>query len=193
MGSGSWCDESLPSKVRVALWLRDAVGVGQLFTIEDLRTAIPGVAQIDRRMRDLREFGWVIHAKSSDASLKSAERRFVKLGDEIWAPGYVPEPTLRISSAETRTALLADDFMCRSCGIGSGQDRESGAAAQLVVRRLGVKLVTVCEVCRDLVRDIEQRLNARLTDRELEAVALLDGLGVESADRVIGRYRAQWF
>ena len=36
------------------------VGVGEKFTKLGLMDAVPNVSQADRRMRDLREIGWVI-------------------------------------------------------------------------------------------------------------------------------------
>lgn len=49
-----WRDGALGTRVRVALWLRDEVGVGNVFSKAALRAAITGAEQVDRRMRDLR-------------------------------------------------------------------------------------------------------------------------------------------
>ncbi|MFD8159703.1 MULTISPECIES: hypothetical protein [Streptomyces] len=105
----AWNDSELNmgSMVRAALWLVTVVGEGNVFTKRDLREAFPGVAQIDRRMRDLREYGWSIATNRDDALLGANECRFVKAGHPVWEPGVrraarVPEranvdvlPTLR--------------------------------------------------------------------------------------------------
>ena len=53
-----WDDANLGTMRRAALWLVEVVGEGNSFTKSQLREAFPEVAQIDRRMRDLRDFGW---------------------------------------------------------------------------------------------------------------------------------------
>ncbi len=55
-----WRDGTLGTRVRVALWLASEVGEGGTFRKQQLRDAMPGVEQIDRRMRDLRPAGWEI-------------------------------------------------------------------------------------------------------------------------------------
>lgn len=70
--------------VRAALWLIQEVGIGNTFTKEQLREAFPGVAQADRRVRDLRAFGWVLDTNVSDASLTSEEQRFSSRGVDVW-------------------------------------------------------------------------------------------------------------
>jgi hypothetical protein len=61
-----------------ALWLAAEVGEGGVFTKEQVRQAFPGISQADRRIRDLRDYGWVIHTNTDDASLASGEQRLVK-------------------------------------------------------------------------------------------------------------------
>ncbi|NED80912.1 hypothetical protein G3I76_12555, partial [Streptomyces sp. SID11233] len=62
-------------RVRVALWLVSVVGEGNPFTKTELRTAFPDESQIDRRLRDLRDWGWVIHNSRDDESLRPEEQR----------------------------------------------------------------------------------------------------------------------
>lgn len=82
-----WTNEGMSSMVRVALWLLAEVGEGGVFAKEQLRAAFPDVTQIDRRMRDLRDYGWQIHTHRDDVSLKMTEQRFVRAGEAIWEPG----------------------------------------------------------------------------------------------------------
>lgn len=79
-----WDDPSHTSKVRVAHWLFAQVGQGSVFTKADMRDAIPGVEQIDRRMRELRSLGWVIKTYREMPSLHSNELYLDNVGARIW-------------------------------------------------------------------------------------------------------------
>ncbi|MDQ0685646.1 hypothetical protein QFZ56_004609 [Streptomyces achromogenes] len=72
--------------VRAAAWLLQEVGEGGTFTKERLRADFPGIAQIDRRVRDLRDYGWIINTSREDPGLGQAEQRFVKRGLDVWDP-----------------------------------------------------------------------------------------------------------
>ncbi|MFF8910117.1 hypothetical protein [Streptomyces olivaceoviridis] len=82
-----WTDKKMSSKVRTALWLATEVGEGNVYTKAQLREAFPDVAQIDRRVRELRDYGWVIATNRDDPALSSHEARFVQAGDPVWQPG----------------------------------------------------------------------------------------------------------
>lgn len=156
----SWRDDSLGTMKRVALWLVSEVGEGEVFTKERLRGAFPGVSQVDRRMRDLRDFGWRIDTNREDADLDSHEQRFVKQGDPVWEPGRAIRRTgtSAIGAGRRREVLQRDGNMCRSCGITPGElYAGTYEAAQLdIARREVVKpdgtkkseLVTECKRCR---------------------------------------------
>ncbi|GGU67871.1 hypothetical protein [Lentzea flava] len=75
---------NLGSMVRVALWLATEVGQGNTFTQKDLRDAFPGVAQIARRMRDLRDYGWVLETSREDPTLSTEELRLTTIGTPVW-------------------------------------------------------------------------------------------------------------
>src|SRR5687768_11563496 len=89
MSLPKWNDPSLKvgTMIRIALWLISEIGIGNRFTKEALRQAFPGVAQSDRRLRDLRKYGWVIHTNTEDASLKTDEQRLVAVGKPVWVRG----------------------------------------------------------------------------------------------------------
>ncbi|OAR24949.1 hypothetical protein A8W25_17435 [Streptomyces sp. ERV7] len=161
---------------RVALWLVSVVGEGNTFTKEELRAAFPGVSQVDRRMRDLRDFGWRIDTNREDAGLDSHEQRFVKPGDPVWEPGRATRKTgtVAIGAARRREVLARDGHMCRSCGITPGETYAgTDEAAQLDIARRevvkpngakGTELVTECKRCRvggkSLAADLHKVLTA---------------------------------
>ncbi|MER5706694.1 hypothetical protein [Streptomyces sp. NPDC002122] len=156
----SWLDKKFGSKVRAGLWLASEVGEGNVFTKGQLRAAFPEVAQIDRRVRDLRDHGWQIDTRREDESLNLDEQRFVKQGVEVWLPGQSKSPKEKtgLTAAQRTKVLLADSFLCRSCGIGAGESfGDGGQDAQLDVARRQVlgpdgktqtQLVTECNRCR---------------------------------------------
>lgn len=108
--------------VRGALWLVAEIGVGNIFTKQQLREAFPEISQADRRIRDLRKFGWVIHESAQDASLNSDEQRLVTVGVPVWdrsaRKGVLAKgPT----DKQRREALAAHDYQCAACGIAAGE------------------------------------------------------------------------
>ncbi|MFE1937538.1 HNH endonuclease [Streptomyces sp. NPDC059474] len=109
------------SKVKVAEFLA-AVGEGNVFTKLQLFEGVPGVAQADRRMRDLRDLGWQIDNYKSDPRLHPDEYRLTAIGTRIdlgEQPKEAPRP--RITAARRREALERAGFVCQSCGIGAGE------------------------------------------------------------------------
>jgi hypothetical protein len=167
----SWQDDSLGTMKRVALWLIQVVGEGNEFTKEALRDAFPGVSQVDRRLRDLRDFGWRIDTSREDVTLGAHEQRFVTLGVRVWEPGKGGErskgPTA-IGAGKRRQVLSRDRHLCRSCGITPG-DTYAGTfeTAQLDIARrkvvkpdgsVVVELVTECNRCRLGGKDLEASL-----------------------------------
>lgn len=156
----SWRDGSLSTMKRAALWLVSEVGEGEVFTKAQLRDAFPDTAQIDRRMRDLREFGWQIDTRREDPHLEAYEQRFAKVGDPVWMPGAAKRQRAGgVNAAQRREVFMRDDNVCRSCGIAGGALYGDGSyeSAQLdIARRTVVKpggeesvqLVTECNRCR---------------------------------------------
>ncbi|MFF4490885.1 hypothetical protein ACFY0F_31210 [Streptomyces sp. NPDC001544] len=155
----SWQSENLGSMARTALWLLQEVGVGKTFKKVELREAFPDVAQIDRRMRDLRDYGWQIDTSREDPTLTQQEQRFVTAGTEVWLPGKAKAPKHKasITAAQRTKILAADNYMCRACGIAAGEAYEDTITqAVLNVSRRKVVLsdgstdhqpVTECKRC----------------------------------------------
>lgn len=105
----------LSTMVRCALWLVQEVGEGNAFTREQLREAFPGIAQVDRRLRDLRDYGWIIYTSRDDPTLEPTDQRFVEQGIPVWDPAARRSRTA--VTADVRRAILErDGFACRRCG-----------------------------------------------------------------------------
>jgi len=104
------------SREAVRAYLTDAVGVGGTFTMLDLRNAVPGANQVDRRMRELRQAvpPWVIHSHQSDPSLPPDTYRVVEIGGMKLAP----KPSAKVR----REVFEAADNRCQVCGIGLGEE-----------------------------------------------------------------------
>ncbi|WP_199725532.1 hypothetical protein [Nocardiopsis sp. Huas11] len=163
MEQPTWNDPELAAgtMVRGALWLIQVVGEGNTFTKSQLRDAFPGVSQADRRIRDLRDYGWVVYSNTEDATLTAEDQRFVKAGVPVWDSKARREaaPKKAISSKDRQAALARDGYMCTVCGISGAEpypDDMVTTAVLAVSRRtvvgLGghetVVLVTECKRCR---------------------------------------------
>ncbi|MFC4126470.1 hypothetical protein [Nocardia rhizosphaerae] len=164
MAMPTWNDPKLGTMKACALWLVQEVGVGGLFTKGQLRDAFPDKSQVDRRMRDLRDFGWRIDTNREDASLGPHEQRFVEQGIAVWEPGKATRPAgATITAAERYEVMAKDGRKCRSCGIGPGETYAGTyIASQLDVARRTVRLpsggtsvqmVLECSRCRIGGRD----------------------------------------
>ncbi|WP_280263029.1 hypothetical protein [Nocardia abscessus] len=161
----SWNDSGLGTMKRVALWLVQEVGVGEVFTKTALRDAFPDTSQIDRRMRDLRDFEWRIDTNREDPALGSHEHRFVSQGIAVWEPGKATRKVgVTVTAAERHALMMRDGHKCRSCGIGPGE-RYAGTyvASQLDIARRSVRMPTgetelqmviECNRCRIGSRDL---------------------------------------
>lgn len=164
MEQPAWDDpeSTAGTMIRGALWLLQVVGEGGTFTKNELRTAFPGVSQVDRRIRDLRDYGWVVHSSAEDASLLAEDQRFVKAGVAVWDPRErrLAAPRKAISSKERQTVLIRDGYMCTLCGIAGAEPYPDDPVmtAVLGVSRRSVRafdgretemlLVTECARCR---------------------------------------------
>lgn len=168
--------------VRGALWLAGEVGEGNIFTKEQVRQTFPGVSQVDRRIRDLRDYGWVIHTNSDDVRLSLDEQRLVTVGVPVWDPKARRAAAPRtLTAKERQAALAADDYQCVVCGVAGGESypESPNDTAVLSVTRRTVRLagegseeqlVTECKRCRAGADKLETRDVGRL----LSDIANLD-------------------
>lgn len=72
---------SASTRHRIAAYL-DTLTLGVVFTKADLRAAVggDGEEQFGRRMRDLREYGWVINTYREEEELNPREHRLMRYG-----------------------------------------------------------------------------------------------------------------
>lgn len=202
----SWRDTGLGTKKKAALWLVQEVGEGQVFTKQALRDAFPGVAQVDRRVRDLREHGWVIHTSKEEPALEVDEQRFVEQGEPVWEPGKGGSKNGGTLSAKVRRDVYErDGYLCQSCGISGGEayDDDGFSTAQLSVARrtvlhsdgsTTVEFVTECDRCRVGARGLKADAG-RVQERVLELSGIeaqIFRAWMKSGKRELGRVERLW-
>lgn len=141
------------------------VGEGNIFTKSELTAAVPGFAQSPRRMRDLREMGWVIDNYKTSSSLRPDQYFLRKIGTRIDLGE--PRPTTErktISRAKRRRILERDGHTCQVCGATAGLEHpdDHGKNVVLTVRQIidiqmggtddDENLRAECTVCAHQVR-----------------------------------------
>ncbi|WP_416982738.1 hypothetical protein [Streptomyces sp. T028] len=159
----AWNDPELKAgtMVRGALWLVQVIGEGNTFNKEQIREAFPGISQADRRIRGLREYGWVLLTNTEDARLTSEDQRFERAGVPVWNPAArrAASPQKTVSNKEKQAILARDHYMCTICGISGGEsyhDDSNQTAVLSVTQRKTVLLdgseetllATECKRCR---------------------------------------------
>ena len=162
-----WQDASLGGTwIRVAAWLVSEVGEGSVFTKQQLREAFPGVEQVDRRMRDLRPYGWIIDDYRQAADLRPQELRLVRVGVPVWDRDQRRAAAPSTISARLRQDVFArDGHMCRRCGIAAGEpfDDDPNMRARMTAAHIypaslsrddvtADDLVTACQRCNEALR-----------------------------------------
>jgi hypothetical protein len=120
--TGYWTNEKYGGRNRVANWLSEEIKQGSVFTKNQLREALPGIEQIDRRMRDLRPLGWIIRTYKDMATLAPNELFLERIGDRVWEPDYRPPRVVGISAAIRRAVYEGDGRKCMVCGIDFGTE-----------------------------------------------------------------------
>jgi len=176
-----WKNAELGSRTRVAHWLFAEVGEGNVFTKNDMREALPGIEQIDRRMRDLRPLGWVIRTYKDMRSLAASDLFLEKVGDRIWEPDYKPPRRTPLSAATRRAVFERNGRRCMVCGVdlGSKYPDMPGLVARptighwLPLDRGGTNDISnlrpECHLCNETARNLTaQPLDAELLKRRLK-------------------------
>lgn len=178
----SWRNEGLGARIRVALWLRDEVGEGGIFSKARLREAIQGAEQVDRRMRDLRPAGWVIKTYRDKPSLQPDQLYLESMGLPIWEQEHRAAGLRQISAKTRRFVYERDGHMCRRCGHAAGEEyvdapgtrvrltlghvnpHRSGSAAN------AEDLITECARCNETVKHLTgvQMTKGQVWDRMTE-------------------------
>ncbi|HEX8423756.1 MAG TPA: HNH endonuclease [Pyrinomonadaceae bacterium] len=122
-----WRDARHGSRNRVAHYLFERVGEGHVFSKDALRDMLRmpdgrGIEQIDRRMRELREVGWVIRNYKDMATLAPNELFLEKVGAHTWEPSYRPPRATALSATDRRKVFERDGKRCKVCGIDFGAE-----------------------------------------------------------------------
>ena len=101
---------------RVAAFIAN-VGEGNKFKKMELFDAVPGVSQADRRMRDLREMGWVIDNYKVNPNISPDEYLVRKIGVRIDRGEPRPKTVRKgVAGAKRRRILERDRHACKGCG-----------------------------------------------------------------------------
>ena len=206
------------SERRLAAWMRFHVGLGGEFTLGEARIALgDGVVRnasehFNRRLRKLREDGWVLDTTKDDGSVPIGHYRVKALG---WDPSQGRRSSkTKVSDGVRRRVFDRDGRRCVICGIGSREPYSDGTGrvARITVghrvpnnRRGSAEdldnLQTECTRCnesvRDQIRDPEALSNVLPDLRKLkraDAKRLSAWLAVgyrqrDDIDRLFDRYR----
>lgn len=154
------------SLMQVAAFIA-GVGEGNSFTKLRLFQEVPGVAQADRRMRDLRGMGWIIDNYKVNRNLSPDEYLVKTIGVRVDQGEAVPKSARKnITGPKRRRILERDGHTCQVCGVPGGMEFPDapGRTAVLTighiipVARGGTNdddnLRTECQRCGDESRDI---------------------------------------
>jgi hypothetical protein len=154
------------SKVRVAAFIA-SVGEGNRFSKLQLFEAVSGVAQADRRMRDLREIGWIIDNYKVNPNLRPDEYLVRAIGTRIDLGEKAASTGRRaVSGPKRRRILERDGHTCQVCGTAANSEFADapGRIATLSIGHIipvarggddnDDNLRAECQRCNDESRDI---------------------------------------
>lgn len=155
---------------RVSAFLYFELKEGDSFTMRQLREAVgisgePESAEhLNRRMRRLRDHGWVIDSHNDDRSLGTDTYRLQKKGRRYWLGERSTQQ--KVSAKTRRLVFERDGNTCVVCGVRAGDPypEDPGVRARMTVGhrvpagRLGGARVddlqAECSRCNETVRDI---------------------------------------
>ncbi|MBK4348258.1 HNH endonuclease [Lacisediminihabitans changchengi] len=153
------------SVVRVAAYVA-SVGEGNKFKKLDLFKAVEGVAQADRRMRDLRTMGWKIDNYKMNPSLLPDEYLIRAIGTRVDLGAKAPVSRKSISGPKRRRIIERDGHACQVCGSAAGAEF-ADAAGRFAMLSIGHiipvargggdeddNLRAECQRCNDESRDV---------------------------------------
>lgn len=201
-----WDDENQGhgAMVRAGLWLSQEIGEGNVFTKQALRDAFPGISQIDRRVRDLRSYGWEIYTNVNDETLKPHEQRLIRQGIPVWNSSQrrAADANKTAQSNKAREAVFsAANYQCQICGIAAGQpypDRPAevavlGCSNRTLIDKDGkasTLLIAECKGCKSGARERKYSVSAvrslleELDDSELRAVQRWNARGTRGTTQL---------
>lgn len=102
------------SLVKVATFVASK-GEGGKFTKLEMLEAVPGVAQADRRMRDLRSMGWVIDNYKINPNLSPDQYLVRTIGTRVDQGEKPVAQRKTITGAKRRRIFQRDGYVCQSC------------------------------------------------------------------------------
>lgn len=151
---------------RIAAYLWFNVEVGSLFTMAEVRKAanIEQQTQSDRRMRELREQGWVVAGYKDEKDLPRDTYRLKARGKRLWVGERIERDV--ISNKLRREVFARDNNTCVICGVVAGEpypDLPSVKARMTVGhrvpnQRLGTATLdnvqTECARCNETIRNL---------------------------------------
>lgn len=121
------------SLIRVAGFIA-SVGTNNVFTMSDLLEAVPGVAQADRRMRDLREMGWTIENYKTNPQLRPEQFLVRRIGTRIDLGERRPSTSRKsVTGSKRRHVLERDGYSCQICGITAAMEYDDEPARRAVM------------------------------------------------------------
>lgn len=180
-----WRTITAGTRIKVALWLASEVGEGNIFRKQQLREALPGIEQIDRRMRDLRPAGWQIHTYRDRGNLGPDELLLSKIGSPVWEAAHRSSGLRNIPARIRREVMSRDGHRCVRCGVlaGEGYPDDPSTTARLTIGHVNPHkngsgstasdLVTECAKCNESVQHFtESRLSV---EQVWDRVAALSG------------------
>lgn len=194
---------------KIAAYLAFNLEVGDTFTMKDLRDrvgreSVPNSQEhLNRRLRKLREEGWILLSNKDDKSLNIGVYRIEQIG---WHPGEGERPKAdSISKSMERAVFERDGYRCAICGIGRGEpypgDPDTRAVITVGHRQARMyqgstddieNLETQCKIHNETVRAdvLPESVDEVLVDlrklrkSELERLETWLGQGYRSRDRL---------
>lgn len=124
---------------KMAAWLAFHLNIGDTFTMPQVREALGSDAvpnsqeHLNRRLRKLREDGWVLTTNQHDMSLANG---IYRLDEKGWHPSQGQRPrTESISKNMERAVFQRDGSRCVICGVGRGEPYpgQPGTVASITV------------------------------------------------------------
>ncbi|MGV9249448.1 HNH endonuclease [Streptomyces sp. NPDC003710] len=127
---------------KLGAWIWFHKGVGETFTMRELRTALgPEIVgeseHLNRRLRKLREFEWIIQSYKDDRTLPQDTYRLEVKGRRLWLQEERKRSNgaPKFSQRTRRIVLDRDGSRCKVCGVGDGESYpgEPGSKAKLTI------------------------------------------------------------
>lgn len=187
------------AEARLAAWLFFNRPEGSTFTLAEAREALGGPLgpnddeHMNRRLRQLRQDGWVIASHLHDASLSIGEYRVDVAG---WWPGSGRRPSRQkaIPASIRREVLARDGYRCALCGVAAGEPQRGLPSSPPAVITVGhrvplsrggssrepTNLRAECSLCNEAKRNV-----GRDPETLAELLPEIEGLAKREAELLL--------